>query len=474
LNAVRHAYEEYRWFRRSVHNQTYRNLQPILNRIGIKKNSHPQVTRLSGYLLMEIALKLYFANQGLASLEYAPRAEMQLMDAIYSDKRSPLKEYASKRLELAVVDPDHTSALELRNVSFRYPTRSFELEGVNLKVPLGTQFCLVGPNGCGKTTILRLIGGHLAPRHGQILYREEEISFVPAARRPFATVFQDHALFPHLSVLDNVAYGLQHRNHLKRSEAREMANEWIDRLGISQFRSRRPPTLSLGSQQRVAIARALAIRPEMLLMDEPSASLDTPQKRELILLLAQAHDKGWVDTIVLVSHDLEFALSLCDQVAILDSGMVLASGDIQKLYTQPPDAVVARYLDSSNILLGDVDTNGNFRTTDGAIEFSITGKDQRPVGRTALLVRPDGIVFSAHSQSTEVAGGTVELVLRKFPPELLVRVGERIVIRGRVNGTNGIERGTPVNLDIDPTMVMCVPVNNRDQHNNKKGMDQPI
>jgi ABC-type Fe3+/spermidine/putrescine transport system ATPase subunit len=371
-----------------------------------------------------------------------------------------------------VVDPDHASLLELRNLSFRYSGRSFAFEDVNLKIPLGTQFCLVGPNGCGKTTLLRLIGGHLVPNHGRILYREDDVSLVPPVRRPFATVFQDHALFPHLSVLDNVAYGLRHRNHIKLKAAREIASEWIERLALTRLSSSRPPTLSLGSQQRVAIARALAVCPEVLLMDEPSASLDTPQKRDLMVLLAQAHDKGWVETIILVSHDLEFALSLCDQVAIIDSGKILASGDVEKLVAEPPDEIVARYLDASNILVGDIDKSGNFCSSDGSVEISIRTEVRQAIGRVGLLIRPDGITATAHSVNINATHGTVEVVLRKYPPELLIRVGDGVVLRGQVDQSNGaIERGSEVELGIDPSRLMFVPLHTQN-HDNKKGPDQ--
>ncbi|VVD70714.1 ABC transporter ATP-binding protein [Pandoraea pneumonica] len=239
-------------------------------------------------------------------------------------------------------------SLTLENVSFRYQGAPQGLDDVSLQVRQGELLAVMGRSGSGKSTVLRLVAGLLDGYRGRIAIGGEDVAGVPVWRRQVGMVFQQYALFPHLSVLDNVAYGLRMRR-VSAAERQRTALDMLARVGLADCAGRRPASLSGGQQQRVALARALAVSPRVLLLDEPLAALDAgirQQLRDEIRALQQASGA----TTLIVTHDRDEALSLADRVAVIDSGRLLQIDTPQRLYDAPACATVASFTGLSTVL----------------------------------------------------------------------------------------------------------------------------
>src|ERR1700690_813527 len=222
------------------------------------------------------------------------------------------------------------------------------VDSIDLTISSGEFFSLLGPSGCGKTTTLRLIAGFEQPTAGQILLDDVDVSAVAPHKRNVNTVFQSYALFPFLSVFDNVAFGLRNRR-IDKSEIPTRVNEALDLVKLGSFAKRRPGQLSGGQQQRVALARALVLKPSVLLLDEPLGALDAKLRKALQHeLTALQRDVGI--TFVYVTHDQEEALTMSDRLAVMDSGHVSQVGPPRDVYTEPANAYVADFLGVANLL----------------------------------------------------------------------------------------------------------------------------
>ncbi|MGH3022886.1 MAG: ABC transporter ATP-binding protein [Gaiellaceae bacterium] len=222
------------------------------------------------------------------------------------------------------------------------------VEGIDLEMPPGEFFTMVGPSGCGKTTTLRMIAGFERPTSGRILLDGVDVAQTPPHRRNVNTVFQSYALFPHLTVADNVAFGLKYRRTSK-SERRQRVAEMLELVQLSGFERRKPHELSGGQQQRVALARALVLRPRVLLLDEPLGALDARLRKELqVELKALQSDIGV--TFIFVTHDQEEALTMSDRIAVMNGGHVEQAGPPQSVYEDPDTLFVADFLGVSNLM----------------------------------------------------------------------------------------------------------------------------
>lgn len=242
-------------------------------------------------------------------------------------------------------------AVRLDAVSFGYGRESV-VRDVSLSVPQGAFVTLLGPSGCGKTTLLRLIGGYLSPSHGRIVLHEKDVTSLPAHARDVGMVFQNYALFPHLSVRRNVAFGLEVRRQ-HSSIVREQVESALDRVGLAvELRDRLPRQLSGGQQQRVALARALAFGPSLLLLDEPLASLDRHLREQLRAELRMVHAISRVSTLM-VTHDQDEALAISDFVGVMRAGRLLQFGEPRELYNRPRTPFVARFLGDANLITCD-------------------------------------------------------------------------------------------------------------------------
>ena len=238
-------------------------------------------------------------------------------------------------------------AVEFVGVEKRFGN-TIALQNVNFTVNQGEFFAMLGPSGSGKTTCLRLIAGFDFPTQGSIQLEGKDISALPPFQRPVNTVFQDYALFPHMSVLENVAYGLMIANEDKLSRERK-AQELLDMVRLGAMAKRRPSELSGGQRQRVALARALAKQPKILLLDEPLGALDLKLREAMQAELKQLHKELGL-TFILVTHDQGEALSMADRVAVFNEGRIEQIDTPQALYNQPKTAFVARFVGSANVL----------------------------------------------------------------------------------------------------------------------------
>jgi spermidine/putrescine transport system ATP-binding protein len=239
------------------------------------------------------------------------------------------------------------AVIALRQVSRRYGNQA-ALEGLSLSIEAGEFFSLLGPSGCGKTTTLRLIAGFDRPDAGRVLLQGRDLTEAPPHRRPVNMVFQNYALFPHLNVWDNVAFGPRSRQ-LAAAEIRLRVGEVLEVVRLSELARRRPHELSGGQQQRVALARALVNAPAALLLDEPLAALDPDLRRTMRSELQRIQRRVGI-TFLLVTHDREEALSLSDRLAVLHQGRLEQVGTPRQLYDQPRSAVVATFLGAANLL----------------------------------------------------------------------------------------------------------------------------
>lgn len=243
-----------------------------------------------------------------------------------------------------------SDGLRLDSVEFGYgPVPA--VRGVSLTVPTGQLLALLGPSGCGKTTLLKLIGGYLTPTRGRIVLRERDITHLPPEARNAGFVFQNYALFPHLTARQNVAFGLEMRQVPRAARELRVA-EMLSRVGLSATEAdRKPAALSGGQQQRVALARALVIEPHALLLDEPLANLDRHLRDQLRTELRALQRQTNVTT-VLVTHDQDEALAVADLVAVMGAGTLLQVGAPEDVYARPRTPFVARFLGAANLLPG--------------------------------------------------------------------------------------------------------------------------
>jgi spermidine/putrescine transport system ATP-binding protein len=259
-----------------------------------------------------------------------------------------------------------------------------------LDIERGEFFTLLGPSGCGKTTTLRMIAGFEEPSEGRVLLDGEDVTELPAFKRPTNTVFQSYALFPHLSVERNVAFGLE-RKKVDREEVRRRVAEELERVGLAREAKRRPRQLSGGQQQRVALARALVNRPAVLLLDEPLGALDLKLRKQLqVELKGIQRDVGI--TFVYVTHDQEEALTMSDRIAVMNRGLIEQVGGPETIYERPQTTFVAGFIGVSNLMPGEV-VSANGRSAELRLDAGVTvPAEPRGAGageRVHAVVRPE-------------------------------------------------------------------------------------
>lgn len=271
--------------------------------------------------------------------------------------------------------------IELKDICKVYDDNGFKaVDNFNLQVKRGEFVTFLGPSGCGKTTTLRMIAGFEMPTSGQILLNGEDISQLPANKRPINTVFQRYALFPHMNIYDNIAFGLKLKK-LPKDVIRKKVKRVLSIVDLEGFEDRKISTLSGGQQQRIAIARALVNEPEILMLDEPLGALDLKMRQEMQLELKHMHDELGI-TFIYVTHDQEEALTMSDKIVVLSEGKIQQIGTPEDIYNEPQNAFVADFIGESNIFKGIMTGNMKVRFCGG--EFM--GMDDIPDGTLVDVV----------------------------------------------------------------------------------------
>ncbi len=294
--------------------------------------------------------------------------------------------------------------------------------GVNLDMPSGEFFSLLGPSGCGKTTTLRMIAGFERPTEGQILLDEVDMAQTPPHKRNVNTVFQNYALFPHLTVEENVAFGLKYQKATKEESAKRVGDA-LELVQMSQFAKRRPNQLSGGQQQRVALARALILNPKVLLLDEPLGALDAKLRKRLQIELKALQEEVGI-TFIYVTHDQEEALTMSDRIAVMSQGRVEQVGPPKEIYESPATAYVADFLGVSNLMdakAGGV-TDGGCKVSIGDFTLVAGQGDADTAGDAKVTIRPERIIIEAQGttgqnrlpamvERTIYVGSTLQVIL---------------------------------------------------------------
>ena len=287
--------------------------------------------------------------------------------------------------------------IEIAGVNLSYGA-AHVLKGIDLRITPGELFAFLGPSGCGKTTLLRLIAGFNHAQSGHIKIAGEDISQLPPWKRNVGMVFQSYALWPHLSVGRNVAFGLEEQR-VPRSQIAARVDQALNMVGLGHLKDRKPSQLSGGQMQRVALARTIAIRPKVLLLDEPLSNLDAKMRvqvrRELRLLQQELGI-----TTIFVTHDQEEANSICDRIAVLHEGVVQQVGPPVELYDQPANLFVANFLGTANILEGKTTNDGNL--------FEIAGGATVPVPAGVAVPEGARLVFRPQNATIEDTASTPE------------------------------------------------------------------
>jgi len=332
------------------------------------------------------------------------------------------------------------SSIEFERVSKRFDQEDGPpvpaLDQVDLKIRPGELFFLLGPSGCGKTTALRVLAGFVAPDQGAVRIAGERVDTVPAHLRGTGMVFQHYALWPHLTVFENVAYGLKVQR-LKKAEIEKQVQEALRLVRMEERAMDHPGVLSGGQQQRVALARALAVRPRVLLLDEPLSNLDAKLRAEMRSELKSLHLKTGVTTLY-VTHDQKEAVALADRVALMRSGRVVQVGSPRELYRRPADRWSAEFLGDANFLPGTVvglNAWGEVEvfTALGQITAGAPASPVRNQQRVTVMIRPESFTLPG---SHERAGFTVPgRVVRKIflgdQDEIVIRTEADLLLAGR-------------------------------------------
>jgi putative spermidine/putrescine transport system ATP-binding protein len=295
--------------------------------------------------------------------------------------------------------------VDLRGLSKRYGD-FYAVRDVSLLIADGEFLVLLGPSGCGKTTTLRMIAGFIEPSAGHVRLAGQDVTLLPPWKRNAGMVFQSYALFPHLTVAQNVAFGLEMRK-LARADIARRVEETLALVRLGGYGGRLPRQLSGGQQQRVALARALAIRPDVLLLDEPLSNLDAKLRQEVRVEIRELQRQLGLTT-VMVTHDQEEALTMADRLVVMNEGSVRQVGSQRDLYERPADRFVAGFVGRSTFLDGAVEQPGRFRTDGG---LSLACRDGR-AGRAALALRPERVEIGPVPRAglDNSLPGTVEFV----------------------------------------------------------------
>lgn len=355
--------------------------------------------------------------------------------------------------------------IELKGIKKRFEDNFEAVKDFNLQVKKGEFVTFLGPSGCGKTTTLRMIAGFDIPTEGQILLNGEDISMLPPNKRPINTVFQRYALFPHLNIFDNIAFGLKlktrevtyqneagetirRQERLTKQEIREKVRHALEIVDLAGFEKRSISTLSGGQQQRIAIARAIVNEPEILLLDEPLGALDLKMRKEMQLELMAMHKELGI-TFIYVTHDQEEALTMSDKVVVMCDGKIQQVGTPEEIYNEPNTVFVADFIGESNIYNGKM--TGVKRVNFCGADFACL--DDIPVGaKVDVIVRPEDVIMTAPEKGT-ITGVVKSVIFKGMHYEIIVESGDNEVV---IQSTKSAEEGDTIGMCLEPDGIHVI------------------
>lgn len=333
--------------------------------------------------------------------------------------------------------------IELKNISKSFGDNVI-LENFDFKVKKDEFLTILGPSGCGKTTILRLIGGFEEPDEGQILFNGEDITNKEAYERRINTVFQKYALFPHMNVFDNIAFGLKIKK-MDKKVIKEKVSEVLKLVNLSGFENREIESLSGGQQQRIAIARALVNEPDVLLLDEPLGALDLKLRQAMQIELKRIQKSVGI-TFIYVTHDQEEALSMSDTVVVLNNGEIQQMDSPINIYNEPKNAFVADFIGESNIIKGRMLEDFKVRFLD--YDFPCVDKGFKANEDVEVVVRPEDVLLV--DENYQIEGTVTSLVFKGVHYEMTVDIGGYSML---VQSTEKREVGEKTGIVIKPDLI---------------------
>jgi spermidine/putrescine transport system ATP-binding protein len=331
--------------------------------------------------------------------------------------------------------------IDLKNISVSYGDHKI-LDNINLYIRDGEFITFLGPSGCGKTTTLRIIAGFLQQDSGDVIFEGKNINGVPAYKRQVNTVFQRYALFPHLNVYENIAFGLRQKKW-KEKDIKEKVSEMLTLVNLKGFGPRNIDSLSGGQQQRVAIARALAVNPRVVLLDEPLGALDLKLRKDMQIELKNIQQKLGI-TFIYVTHDQEEALSMSDTVVVMNEGVIQQIGTPLDIYNEPKNAFVADFIGESNILDGIM--KEDFTVEFHGIKFQCVDKGFKHNEPVDVVIRPEDIDVVAPEKGM-LQGTVTSVTFKGVHYEIIVDIDN---FKWMIQTTEKSEVGDVIGISIDP------------------------
>ena len=334
--------------------------------------------------------------------------------------------------------------IELKHLTKKFEDGFLAVSDFNLEVKKGEFVTFLGPSGCGKTTTLRMIAGFDLPTEGQILLNGRDITKLSPYQRPINTVFQRYALFPHMNIYENIAFGLRQKK-TKEDVIKKKVKKVLDLVDLEGFEGRSVQTLSGGQQQRIAIARALVNEPEILLLDEPLGALDLKMRKEMQLELKQMHDELGI-TFIYVTHDQEEALTMSDRIVVMSEGRIQQLGTPEDIYNEPKNAFVADFIGESNIFNGIM--TGKLRARFCGGEFECVDDIEEGTHITAV-VRPEDVEITPPEEGT-IRGIVSSVIFKGMHYEITIESGKNEMVARSVHSARP---GDTVGMRVDPDNI---------------------